>query len=279
VANLEQLEILKQGVPAWHIWRNKNPQINLDLSEADLSGMKLTKAYLRGADLHGSSLVGANLCEAILTDVNLRWAKVHSAKLNQARLQRADLRYADFSQAFLLGADLRGANLIGANFSNAILTRAIFDEMDIRRARFEDNVTNKEKDQGELKKKEEEASELFTALQKALDEHVKQVRLSNRLGASPACLVGAQMDYSPQMERLLQKGKGGGPRHRRILELNPNHEIFVKLQERFQQNKEDEAIGKYAELLLGHALLAEGSEIPEPAKFNRLVVELMLRTL
>jgi molecular chaperone HtpG len=142
-----------------------------------------------------------------------------------------------------------------------------------------DNTEEKEKAQAELKKKEEEAAELFTSLQKALDEQVKQVRLSNRLVASPACLVGAEMDYSPQMERLLQKGKGGGLRQRRILELNPNHEIFVRLQERFQQNKEDKAIGESAELLLGYALLAEGSEIPEPTKFNRLVVELMLKTL
>jgi MbtH protein len=103
--------------------------------------------------------------------------------------------------------------------------------------------------------------------------------VSNRLVASPACLVGTEMDYSPQMERLLQKGKGGGPRQRRILKLNPNHEIFVKLQKRFRQNEDDKAIGEYAELLLGYALLAEGSEIPEPTKFNRLVVELMLKTL
>jgi molecular chaperone HtpG len=51
--------------------------------------------------------------------------------------------------------------------------------------------------------------------------------------------------------------------------MNPSHEIFVKLQGRFQQNKEDKAVGKYVELLLGYALLAEGSEISEPAKFNR----------
>ena len=142
-----------------------------------------------------------------------------------------------------------------------------------------DNQEEKEKIQAELQKKEEQATELFAAMQKAVDEHVKQVRLSSRLVASPACLVGTEMDYSPQMERLLQKGKGGGPNQRRILEWNPNHEIFVKLQERFQKNKEDEAIMKYAELLLGYALLAEGSEIPEPAKFNRVVVELMLKTL
>jgi molecular chaperone HtpG len=137
----------------------------------------------------------------------------------------------------------------------------------------------REKVEAELKEKEDEAADLFAAMQSALDEHVKQVRLSGRLVTSPACLVGTEMDYSPQMERLLQKGKGGGPRQRRILELNPSHEIFVKLRERFRQSKEDKAVGKYAELILGYALLAEGSEIPEPAKFNRLVVELMLKTL
>jgi molecular chaperone HtpG len=126
---------------------------------------------------------------------------------------------------------------------------------------------------------EEESAELFASLQKSLDDHVKHVRPSNRLVASPACLVGTEMDYSPQMERLLQKGKGGGPRQRRILELNPNHELFVRLQERFRQDKEDKAIGESAELLLGYALLAEGSEILEPTKFNRLVIELMLKTL
>src|SRR5215475_1619506 len=142
-----------------------------------------------------------------------------------------------------------------------------------------DNQEEREKAQEELKKKEEEAADLFASMRDALDDRVKQVRLSNRLVASPACLVGAEMDYSPQLERLLQKGKGGGPKQRRILELNPDHEIFVKLRERFQQNKEDEAIEEYAELLLGYALLAEGSEIPEPTKFNRLVVGLMLKTL
>ena len=141
------------------------------------------------------------------------------------------------------------------------------------------NEDEKEKAEAELKRKEEDSADLMAALQKAVDEHVKQVRLSTRLVSSPACLVGAEMDYSPHIERLLQKGKGGGPKQRRILELNPNHEIFVKLQERFQQNKEDKVIGEYAELLLGYALLAEGSEIPEPVKFNRLMVGLMLKAL
>jgi molecular chaperone HtpG len=137
----------------------------------------------------------------------------------------------------------------------------------------------KEKAETELKQKQEEASDLLGLLQKALDSQVKEVRLSNRLVSSPACLVGGEMDYSPQLERLLQKGKGGGPRQRRILELNPNHEIFVKMHERFKKSDQNEWLGDYAELLLGYALLSEGSELTDPTKFNRTLVEIMLQTL
>jgi molecular chaperone HtpG len=66
---------------------------------------------------------------------------------------------------------------------------------------------------------------------------------------------------------------------RRILELNPNHDLFLKLRDRFEKNKEDKSIEGYAELMLGYALLAEGSELPDPVKFNRTLVEIMLKTL
>jgi molecular chaperone HtpG len=137
----------------------------------------------------------------------------------------------------------------------------------------------KEQAEKELKEMEEQSAALLELIQKKLDEHIKQVRLSNRLTTSPVCLVGNEIDYSPQLERLLMKGKGGGPKQRRMMELNPRHEIFTKMRERFENNKEDSLLGDYAELLLGYALLAEGSELPDPVQFNRLVVDLMVKTL
>ncbi|HKP85132.1 MAG TPA: molecular chaperone HtpG [Blastocatellia bacterium] len=137
----------------------------------------------------------------------------------------------------------------------------------------------KEKAAKELKQKEEEVAGLLELLQKAVDQQVKQVRLSSRLVSSPACLVGTDIDYSPQLERLLQKGKGGGPKQRRILELNPNHELFLKMQERYKRDNQDKALADCAELLLGYALLAEGSELEDPIRFNRLVINAMLQTL
>jgi molecular chaperone HtpG len=133
----------------------------------------------------------------------------------------------------------------------------------------------RDKAEEELKEKEKEHKDLLEALQKHLEEHVKQVRLTNRLTQSPVCLVGAEHDYSPQLERLLQKGKGGGAAQRRIMELNPRHAILVKLRERFEKDPSDPRIQECADLLFGYGLLAEGSELPDPAKFNRRVADLM----
>ncbi|HKI05340.1 MAG TPA: molecular chaperone HtpG [Thermoanaerobaculia bacterium] len=141
------------------------------------------------------------------------------------------------------------------------------------------NEEERKQTEEELKSKEEELKPLLEALQKKLDEHVKQVRLTNRLTTSPVCLVGAEHDYSPQLEKLLQKGKGGGPKQRRILELNPKHELLEKLKARFDESAEDPVLDQYAQLLFGYGVLAEGSEMPEPAKFNKAVAELMTRGL
>jgi molecular chaperone HtpG len=135
----------------------------------------------------------------------------------------------------------------------------------------------KKQTEEELKAKEEQMKPLLEALQKKLDAHVKQVRLTNRLTSSPVCLVGAEHDYSPQLEKLLQKGKTGGPKQRRIMELNPGHEILARMGERFEKDQGDPLLEDYAHLLLGYGLIAEGGELPDPVRFNRAVADLMTR--
>ena len=136
----------------------------------------------------------------------------------------------------------------------------------------------KKQTEEELKAKEEQMKPFLEALQKRLDEWVKQVRLTNRLTASPVCLVGAEHDYSPQLEKLLQKGKGGGPKQRRILELNPKHDILSRMTERFEKDPNDPLLDDYAQLLFGYGLIAEGGELPDPVRFNKAVADLMMRT-
>ena len=128
------------------------------------------------------------------------------------------------------------------------------------------------KEAGEEQKKEFEP--FLGALQKRLETWVKEVRLSGRLTKSPAVLVVAEHDYSPQLERLLSQGRDG-LRQRRILELNAGHAMVQGLRRRFDGNPNDPVVGDYAEMLLGWSLLAEGSEPHDPVRFTQLVAGLM----
>jgi molecular chaperone HtpG len=150
----------------------------------------------------------------------------------------------------------------------------------VTKGRFEVG-TDEEKKQAEeqIKQKEEEYKSFLEACQKKLDEYVKQIRVSSRLVDSPACLITEEHEYSPHLERLLQKGKGGGPKQRRIMELNPNHPIVQKLHERFKSNADDATLGDAIELLFELALVAEGSEIADPVRLNRLTLDLLQKAV
>jgi molecular chaperone HtpG len=141
--------------------------------------------------------------------------------------------------------------------------------------------TDEEKQQAEdeLKEKETESAALLELIQKHLDTHIKQVRLTSRLVSSPACLVSGEMDYSPQLERLLQRGQGGVPRQRRIMELNPKHEIFTKMLERHKRGDSEQEIRESAELLMYYGLLAEGSDLPDPVRLDSLLAKLIAQSL
>src|SRR5205823_7945593 len=108
----------------------------------------------------------------------------------------------------------------------------------------------------DLKDKAGEFSKLTEALQKKLEDRVKEVRLSTRLTSSPACLVVAEHDLSPNLEKLLNQAKGETAKQKRIMELNPDHEIIAKMRDR----ADDAILDDLAEVLYGYALLAEGSE-------------------
>jgi len=127
----------------------------------------------------------------------------------------------------------------------------------------------------ELAEKQKEFSNLLGALQKKLDDRVKEVRLSSRLTSSPACLVVSEHDVSPNLEKLLSQVKGEASKQKRILELNPKHEIISKLRDR----SDDGSLDDVAEVLYGYAVLAEGSELQDPLKFNQALVRVLAKTV
>ncbi len=128
-------------------------------------------------------------------------------------------------------------------------------------------------EQEDLSEKSAEYASLISSLQKVLDDRIKEVRLSSRLTSSPVCLVVSEQDVSPNLEKLLNQAKGGHSQQKRILELNPEHPLITKMRER----SEDSMLDDYAEVLYGYALLAEGSDLAEPLKFNQALMRVLAK--
>jgi molecular chaperone HtpG len=134
-------------------------------------------------------------------------------------------------------------------------------------------------DDKDLSAKVKEFSSLMDVLQTKLDASVRQVRLSGRLTSSPVCLVVADQDMSPNLEALLGKAKGETTRQKRIMEINPDHELVGKMRTLHAANPEDPVLNDFANILYGYALLAEGSEIAEPQKFNEALLRVAGKAL
>jgi hypothetical protein len=124
MANQEQLAILKQSVEVWNKWRAENPDVEIDLREADVFGANLIKANLTEADLSRAKLIQARLWTADLSRANLKQAILRRADLVGANLSEADLSEVDLSEANLAGADLEGADLSGAILMSSLLVGA-----------------------------------------------------------------------------------------------------------------------------------------------------------
>ena len=134
-------------------------------------------------------------------------------------------------------------------------------------------LENTEK-QEEIKAKEEESSDMLKAVAKTLEGKVSKVVLSQRLKSHPVCLT-SEGQISLEMEKVLnampsdQKVKA-----QRVLEINPEHEIYNKLKG-LSDSGDSDKLGKYAKLLYDQALLIEGMSIENPVEFSNLICELM----
>ena len=130
-----------------------------------------------------------------------------------------------------------------------------------------------EESAGKLEESAKEFEELLGAIKEKLSEQVGEVRFSSRLTDSAAVLVGAEHSMAPHVERMMAaSGQGfGGPQ--RTLELNPSHPLVSRLDG--LRGQDVDRFGDYCDLLLGQALLAEGSPVPDAARFAKLVTTLM----
>ncbi|MFF4086789.1 molecular chaperone HtpG [Streptomyces nigra] len=131
----------------------------------------------------------------------------------------------------------------------------------------------------EREKQAEDYAGLLGWMGERLAEDIKEVRLSTRLTVSPACVVSDAQDLTPALEQMYRAMGQEVPRTKRILELNADHPLVKGLNQAFKNDDDRTRLAEAAELLHTLAVLAEGGQAKDPARFVKLVAERMERTL
>jgi len=143
------------------------------------------------------------------------------------------------------------------------------------------SITRGDLDLGDLddeeSKKDQENSEkevegLAERIKTVLGDKVKEVRFTNRLTDSPACVVADENDMSSQMAKLMESVGQGAPEAMPIFELNPEHQLVKHLND----EQDEEKFAQWSEVLLDQALLAERGSLKDPAGFVSRLNKLML---
>ncbi|GAA3581367.1 molecular chaperone HtpG [Marinobacter xestospongiae] len=130
----------------------------------------------------------------------------------------------------------------------------------------------------EDKKQQEEATEahkdLLERIQKALTDRVQEVRVTNRLTDSPACLVVGDHDMGAQMKKIMEAAGQKVPDSKPIFEINVEHPLVQRL----ENEQGEDRFGELSAVLLDQATLASGEQLEDPgayvSRLNRLLLEL-----
>ncbi len=124
-----------------------------------------------------------------------------------------------------------------------------------------------EEDKKEQKQKEKQAEGLIKRIKSVLEEKVEDVRVSNRLTSSPACIVLNEQEMALYMQHLMRQAGHDMPATKPVLEINPTHPLV----QRMENEQVEDRFKDWARILLDQAILAEGGQLEDPASFvNRL---------
>jgi molecular chaperone HtpG len=119
-----------------------------------------------------------------------------------------------------------------------------------------------------------ESKGLLKRIKDSLGERITEVRVSERLKESPACLVLGEHDLSEQMRRILAAAGQKTPAAQPLLEVNVAHPLVKYLELQADAGQ----FAELAQLLYEQATLAEGAPLPNPPEYvqrlNRLLVRL-----
>jgi len=128
-------------------------------------------------------------------------------------------------------------------------------------------------------KKKDEYEAFFGFVKGHLEEKIKEVKPSTHLKESIACLSGEAHDASAYMEKLLKASGQEPPSVKRVLELNLEHPVILKIKKLFEEDRNNPDLKDYSQLLFDMAVISEGGKIEDPSQFNRLIGTIMVNAI
>ncbi len=124
-----------------------------------------------------------------------------------------------------------------------------------------------------IKQAEGELSSVIEQVKKVLGDKVKEVRLTDRLTDSPACLVAEENEMSIHLQNLLREAGQAFPSSQPIFEINPEHPIISKM----KAESDEDLFSQWAWLIFEQAQLAQGTALEDPASFVKRVNTLLMK--
>lgn len=134
---------------------------------------------------------------------------------------------------------------------------------------------NKEKEEKNLK----EYSALIDFIKDKLKNYVADVKLSSRLKDSAVCLITGDQDIDPYLEQMMNAMGNAIPKSKRVMEINPDHNIFIEMKTVFEKEPTSDILAEYSLLLYDQALILEGDKPLDATKFTKSIAKLMSANL
>jgi len=125
----------------------------------------------------------------------------------------------------------------------------------------------------ETKNQTDALKKLCETMKQALGERVEEVRISQRLTESPACVVVPEGAISGHLARMLKAAGQDVPKDKLILEINATHPLIQRLDAESDIAK----VGEWSQLLLDQSVLAEGGHLDNPSEFVRRLNTLLMQ--
>ena len=117
-----------------------------------------------------------------------------------------------------------------------------------------------------------EHASLLQKVGEVLKDRVEAVNVSRRLVDSAACVVAGADELNPQVRRMLEASGQDVPSSKPILELNVGHPLVTRL----SAETDDARFDELSHIVLDHALLAEGTQLDNPAAYVHRMNKLLL---